>query len=518
MDSLLATEDRTLKLRPPPPPPPPQPLPQIKLNSKSNNNNNNYDNNAKCAHTIAQIPSSLIRPTTAGLLRQQQPILNETILIETNNEKNLSFIQKPNQPGSTSSCIITNRSLSSPEFKEELIRKQSNFINSSVPVEERIIKQQQKQTDGNKMLSNNSTKINNIQHLPEKLFSTAQREKKPFAYSPDVNDPNNRGKLDLSQIKSPIMRRRLLANMESGDSVENKEDEDQENKGEEEIDENENSHNCNNVQQSLPHQNLQVNSRLYSQQNGEIKSRFSEQANQLKQQPTVEIIRHYQAPEFENFINTNLNQSIKLNEKMANQSYYPSIQYYEKPVFYNTRYNDYVGSSPSPFNNQYPATTNTNSYGHSFASSSSLSPQSTSLSSSTSSNNRKRLEELSNEVDKSLNSLSELVSNLELKNKSYFEHQDQNNINNHQRMSSFLPHYLNKDRNFKQQQSSPGSPTFNHAHMVNGVNNKSIGDFLLSPDSSYFSSINSNTNQYPIAPYNGSLLNFCTYNNQNRFD
>lgn len=47
--------------------------------------------------------------------------------------------------------------------------------------------------------------------------SGLQQDKRPFAYVASVNDPINRGKLDLSQIKSPAMKRRLLANMASSE-------------------------------------------------------------------------------------------------------------------------------------------------------------------------------------------------------------------------------------------------------------------------------------------------------------
>lgn len=58
----------------------------------------------------------------------------------------------------------------------------------------------------------------NMQFMPAKLFASLGREdKKPFAYTAEVNDPNNRGKLDLSQIKSAAMKRRLMANMASSE-------------------------------------------------------------------------------------------------------------------------------------------------------------------------------------------------------------------------------------------------------------------------------------------------------------
>lgn len=49
-------------------------------------------------------------------------------------------------------------------------------------------------------------------NLPDKLMNTMKREKKPFTYTPLAVGDN--GKLDLNQIKSPKMKKRLMANME----------------------------------------------------------------------------------------------------------------------------------------------------------------------------------------------------------------------------------------------------------------------------------------------------------------
>lgn len=100
--------------------------------------------------------------------------------------------------------------LGSKLFKEELIARHSKFSELDAgSIEDRIRANKDART----------TSSNQVDQLPDKLLSAYQTERKPFAYSPDVNDPNNRGKLDLAQIKSPIMRRRLLVNMASKESA-----------------------------------------------------------------------------------------------------------------------------------------------------------------------------------------------------------------------------------------------------------------------------------------------------------
>jgi hypothetical protein len=125
--------------------------------------------------------------------------------------------------------------MSSQLFKDELKLQQSrlspNPDSGQLSIDERI--RLRRETDGRSLPARSHA--NDTNHvpsssqpnrqapgrLPDKLLTTSsaqQRDKQPFAYSPDVSDPNNRGKLDLSQIKSPTMRRRLLANMESSSS------------------------------------------------------------------------------------------------------------------------------------------------------------------------------------------------------------------------------------------------------------------------------------------------------------
>lgn len=104
--------------------------------------------------------------------------------------------------------------LSSQKFKDELAVKQARLSpnpDSQLSIDDKIrMRKERERARGGDLACEQSAR------LPDKLVnsSTLQRDKRPFAYSPDVSDPNNRGKLDLSQIKSPIMRRRLMANME----------------------------------------------------------------------------------------------------------------------------------------------------------------------------------------------------------------------------------------------------------------------------------------------------------------
>ena len=139
-----------------------------------------------------------IRPTTAGLLQFPAP----AHLLEEQH-----------------SLLHTRPLVGQPKrelFKDELRVRQNQMNRASserraqgVSIDEQLRRRSLRANDNDARL----------QSLPDKLVSSGamgqQKDKRPFAYSPDVNDPNNRGKLDLSQIKSPIMRRRLLANMES---------------------------------------------------------------------------------------------------------------------------------------------------------------------------------------------------------------------------------------------------------------------------------------------------------------
>lgn len=141
---------------------------------------------------LMPLSASMIKPTNAGL------IPSPSNFRETQHQQTPS----PN--------------FSSDLFKHELLERQTQLSRCSgglSSIEDRIKTRKDEQRY-------NPPMTNEALNVPEKLLSTLQRDKRPFAYSPDVNDPNNRGKLDLSQIKSLAMRRRLMANMESDDNEE----------------------------------------------------------------------------------------------------------------------------------------------------------------------------------------------------------------------------------------------------------------------------------------------------------
>lgn len=147
-----------------------------------------------------------IKPTTAGLSPQAK--LTTRDLPES-------------RPGSSQSSGDDHRAtLCYPmDLKNEL---QSSLLSlnstspSSLSIDERIQLNKERQRESSSSLSDRQNYNSSISpEVPEKLFSAMQRDKQPFAYTANINDPNNRGKLDLSQIKSATMRRRLLANMAS---------------------------------------------------------------------------------------------------------------------------------------------------------------------------------------------------------------------------------------------------------------------------------------------------------------
>lgn len=175
-----------------PPPPPPPLMNNLRVNSTS---------------------AALIRPTNAGLLPQHGP-----------SASTLSYDQQV--PTSSGHSVAPSSSpLSSAAFKNELMAKQSRFSSLSPSpngpsIDDRI----KSRKEASHLVNQQQLAPSN--GVPEKLLSTMQKDKRPFAYSPDVNDPNNKAKLDLTQIKSPIMRRRLLANMESSEDRESDDDDD----------------------------------------------------------------------------------------------------------------------------------------------------------------------------------------------------------------------------------------------------------------------------------------------------
>ncbi|KPM05065.1 nuclear hormone receptor-like protein 2 [Sarcoptes scabiei] len=73
--------------------------------------------------------------------------------------------------------------------------------------------------------------------LPDKLLNTLNKDKKPFTYTP-CGVSSEKGILDLSEIRSPRMKKRLLANLRAG------EDEDDEDQNRNDCDYNNQNENC----------------------------------------------------------------------------------------------------------------------------------------------------------------------------------------------------------------------------------------------------------------------------------
>lgn len=132
---------------------------------------------------------SFIKPTRAGLLDyNEQP---RRALDSLSLNKNLD-------------------ALGSQVFKDELLERHLRFSNlesSGQSIEDRI----RANREQNAPVSHEDQTSN----MSDRLMQSCKLERKPFAYSPDMTDPNNRGKLNLAQIKSPAMRRRLMVNMKS---------------------------------------------------------------------------------------------------------------------------------------------------------------------------------------------------------------------------------------------------------------------------------------------------------------
>ncbi|XP_054155638.1 probable serine/threonine-protein kinase DDB_G0282963 [Oppia nitens] len=64
------------------------------------------------------------------------------------------------------------------------------------------------------------------EHLPDKLLNTMNKDKKPFTYTPSGVSGTEKGKLDLSSIRSPKMKKRLLANLADDEEEGEAEEED----------------------------------------------------------------------------------------------------------------------------------------------------------------------------------------------------------------------------------------------------------------------------------------------------
>lgn len=221
-----------------PPPPPPRALRSVSPLSAGGPSSVNIINSSE-----SNLPNNnlIIRPTTAGLLQFPTPAINYLSPEDANQQVNHSSSSRsvslsPSLTGSGQAVDF-----GSSKFKDELLARQSKItgLNSVLPIEDRIKsnkqassqEQQQKQRQTSPAMQMGSA---HQDHVPNRLVSSLRKDKRPFAYSPGVNDPNNRGKLDLTQIKSPIMRMRLLANMNSTDD-DDENDENEFNEEDEEV-------------------------------------------------------------------------------------------------------------------------------------------------------------------------------------------------------------------------------------------------------------------------------------------
>lgn len=346
--------------------------------------------------------------------------------------------------------------MGSQMFKNELLSKQLKISNaSSQSIDDRIKarKEQERNLYGNLDNSSMVEERHQTNYLPEKLASTLPRDKQPFSYSVDVNDPNNKGKLDLTQIKSPIMRRRLLANMNSAE----KSDEESESDSEE----------------------IHTSTTRMAEVNQKPIQRKSES-------PTI---IHYEC------IRKINNQPVSLEQPAAMNRI---IRYNEPPLFYNSINNPGQPASYAPSNgfNQFPNSSAQNCY----------------------------IDELNLEVAKSLDSLSMLVANLpgpgvSTNGLQSHERHTRHEINNYQpsqssRRSTFLPQdYYNSNSTelANGHRNSYTSPEPSH----NAPNNRSIGDYLLSPNTDYFATSPTSL-PYSISPYYGSNLepDICSFSAQ----
>lgn len=432
------------KQRPPQPPPPPPTLPQngnlFKPNSCNKTGIKNNDSRASNCIKIATI-----KPTTAGLLKFPE--------IEDNNMQQVS---------SNGDQYYPSNLMGSQLFKNELLQKQSRISNiSSQSIDDRLKARKEEESNSigcsDKGMVNDRLQINNI---PEKLMSSLSREKQPFSYSVDVNDPNNKGKLDLTQIKSPIMRRRLLANMNSTEKSD-----------------------CEDDESDLEHNNCDDDA-VNIERNRKLTQRKLDS-------PTVV---HYE------YVRKN-NQPITQHQGQSKPR--PIIRYNEPPLFYNS------------VKNQKTTTIQDTSY-NSDATTQALN----------SSSYNGYIDELNLEVAKSLDSLSMLVANLPApegstnnRPNSIERHSEQDrlitNAGQYQRSqsgrrSTFLPHdYYRNSTEFNGHDSKSISPEMSH----HTSNNRSIGDYLLSPNSDYFAT-SSTTLPYSISPYYGNTLEpeICNFN------
>lgn len=406
------------------PPPPEPPIGPIGCNS---------------FNTIGSMANPVIRPTTAGLV--QYPSLPRE-----------SHMQQVHQQGQLSlSGHNHHNPLSSPMFKNELIAKQTQLSNTSgVTIDERIKsrKEEQRRECSIKHLSTDEQTAN----MPEKLLTTSQREKRPFAYSPEVNDPNNRGKLDLTQIKSPTMRRRLLANMESSseDSIED-----------------------------------------------------SDQAGQQQQQQQpkqfVSTVAQSQAPTNRKVPTEHHHPRTIANQRETPCSNPPIIQYNERPQFYNLRQGNYIIHQLADQPKVHQVSRTNNNYlddlGAEVAESlESLSLLVNNLDGSARTAHQSPLSSIKSQD----NHLGETIEHEQQRKLTTFFPTSNNNNNSVVSSSVTTNNLEDKRRGRTNYCNSPSTYS-------NLPGDRLIGDYLLSPGTNYFSG-GSNSDPYLMSPFYGSSL------------
>lgn len=99
-------------------------------------------------------------------------------------------------------------------FRDAIISKQSQLLMNRRSIDEQVRKQKEENTG----MSDSSKCIKMVGYPEYQLdHGSTGKDRKPFAYCATLNDPNNRGKLDLTEVKSAAMRRRLLANLASSE-------------------------------------------------------------------------------------------------------------------------------------------------------------------------------------------------------------------------------------------------------------------------------------------------------------
>lgn len=388
---------------PPPPPPPPPPSSSPSPGKFISAINGKPQNNPR-----------MIEPTTTGLIQRPQ-FENQRLGVQQ-----------------VVGCPPSMPTMSSPEFKNELLARQSQISSASATstIDDRIKSRKEEENNWRQRDLENENSFNNgchqdhqMKHMPDKLVSTIKGDIRPFSYSVGFNDPNNKGKLDLSQIKSPTMRRRLLMNMVSLEEA--NEDSERE----------EPQNHCNEIQSGSSRPD-----------------RFIDKAP--------------------------LDQAVY--KKV------PIVEYKNPPMFYNL-------SPPIQQNLSRENQTQTrisNDYLH----------------------------DLDLEVANSLDSLTSLVNSLpqpriSRPNPNEFNPISTNNFGSRieylphsdRGVSTFLPHdgTINRSKTL----SNRSSPIESYS----ATPTRSVGDYLIAPDSSYFS-ICSRSEPYSVSPYYGSHLDENNYN------